>query len=131
MDRRVVVGIVLVLVVVFGAVAIGTNAYHAGIARGLEEAARLPAPGGATAGAPPYPYYGPHWYYGPYWHHGFGFGFLFPLLFLFLIFSLFKGLFWRRHWGHYGRWQAAGVPPMFEEWHRRAHEAPKDGPQKV
>jgi hypothetical protein len=124
MDRRVLVGIVLVLVAVLGAVAIGTNAYHAGIARGLEEAARLPAPGGATSGAPPYVYYGPHWYYGPYWHHGFGFGFLFPLLFLFLVFALFRG-------HHYRSWKTAGVPPMFEEWHRRAHEATKDAPQKV
>ena len=123
MDRRAVVGIVLVLVAVLGAVAIGTNAYHAGIARGLEESGKLPAPG---AGAPPYPYYG------PYWHHGFGFGFLFPLLFLFLIFSVFKGLFWGRHWGgHRGSWRTAGVPPMFEEWHRRAHETTKDSPQKV
>lgn len=117
MDRRVGVGIVLVLVAVLGAAAIGTNAYHAGIARGLEEAARVAAPGGATPGAPPYPYYG-------YWHHGFGFGFLFPLLFLFLIFSLLRG-------HHYRSWKTAGVPPMFDEWHRRAHEATKDAPQKV
>ncbi len=124
MDRRIVLGIVLVLVAVVGAVAIGTNAYHAGIARGLEESGKLPAPG---AGAPPYPYYGPHGYYGPYWHHGFGFGFLFPLLFLFLIFSLFRG---RHCGGRHGSWKTAGVPPMFEEWHRRAHEVP--GPsQKV
>ena len=115
MDRRIVLGIVLVLVAVMGAVAIGTNAYHAGIARGLEESGKLPAPG---TGAPPYPF----------WHHGpFGFGLLFPLLFLFLIFGLFRG----RHWaGHHGSWKTAGVPPMFDEWHRRAHEAP--GPsQKV
>lgn len=125
MDRRTVLGIVLVLVAVMGAVAIGTNAYRAGVARGLEESGKLPAPG---AGAPPYPYYGPHWYYGPFWHHGpFGFGFLFPLLFLFLIFSLFR----RRHWaGHHGSWKTAGVPPMFEEWHRRAHE-PQEPSQKV
>jgi hypothetical protein len=117
MDRRIVLGIVLVLVAVVGAVAIGTNAYHAGIARGLEESGKLPAPG---AGAPGY--------YGPYWHHGFGFGFLFPLLFLFLIFGLFRG---RHCGGRHGSWKTAGVPPMFEEWHRRAHEAPKDSPQKV
>jgi len=133
MDRRTLLGIVLVLVAVMGAVAIGTNAYRAGVARGLEESGKLAAPG---AGAPPYPYYGPHWYYGPSWHHGpFGFGFfgfLFPLLFFFLIFSLFRGLFWGRHWaGHHGSWKTTGVPPMFEEWHRRAHEPTKDSPQKV
>ena len=129
MDRRVVFGIVLVLVAVLGAAAIGTNVYHAGIARGLEESGKLPAPGAGAPGAPPYSYYGPHWYYGPYWHHGLGFGFLFPLLFLLLI---FKGLFWGRHWaGHHGSWKTASVPPMFDELHRRAHEAMKDSPQKV
>ena len=49
-------------------------------------------------------------------------GCLFPLLFFFLIFIALRGLFWHRHWGrHHDHWEK-GVPPMFEEWHRRAHE---------
>ena len=113
MDRRIVLGIVLVLVAVMGAVAIGTNAYHAGIARGLEESGKLPVS------------YGPYWHHGPF---GFGFGFLFPLLFFVLIFGLFRG---RHCGGSHGSWRTAGVPPMFDEWHRRAHETTKDSPQKV
>ncbi len=69
----------------------------------------------------------------PYWGYGFGFfpffglfplfGFLFFLLILFWIFG------GRRRW-YGGGWQGGygpqgphghGVPPAFEEWHRRAH----------
>ncbi len=137
MDRRIVLGVVLVLVAIVAAAAIGTNAYRAGVARGLADSGKLPSP---EAGGVPGPYYG---YYGPYWHpgpFGFGFfGFLFPLLFLFLIFALFRGLFWGRRWaGSHGPWVAGphgpstgGVPPMFEEWHRRAHESMQERGQKA
>ena len=79
------------------------------------------------------PYYG----YGPFYGHwgfGFGFGFLhllFPLLFFFLIFALLRGLFWggRHRWGgHNGDWSGR-VPPMFDEWHRRAHEGQQESTQ--
>jgi hypothetical protein len=121
-------GIVLALIAVVILAAIGTSIYRAGVAQGLAEAGRLPAPG---VGAVPYPYYGP-WYHGP-----FGFGFLFPLLFFFLIFALFRGLFWGRHWGGLNGWVSSRgpwkseVPPPFEEWHRRAHESMREGGQKV
>ena len=67
---------------------------------------------------------------------GFGFGFLgclAPLLFLLFFFGLLRLLFWAgpgRHAFHHagcgpGRrgmnWEK-GVPPFFEEWHRRAHQ---------
>jgi hypothetical protein len=28
---------------------------------------------------------------------------------------------WRHGWRHHGKWEG-GVPPMFDEWHKRAHE---------
>lgn len=124
MDRRILLAIVLVLVAVGIAATIGTNAYQAGLARGLAESGRLPQP---APGTPPYMYYGPYWH-GPF---GFGFfGFLFPLLFFFLIFGLLRGLFWGRPWGWHGPWKY-GPPQAFEEWHRRAHESMKEGGQKI
>jgi hypothetical protein len=81
------------------------------------ESGKLVAP---TAPIGPYPYYGMH----PF---GFGFGALgciFPFLFILLFFGLMRGLFFRGRWGHgmhHGPW-GNGVPPMFEEWHKRAHE---------
>ena len=60
---------------------------------------------------------------------GFGFGFLFPLLFL--CFWLF--VVGARHWR--GSWRSewcrnSGVPPMFEEWHRRAHAQGELSPER-
>jgi len=128
MNRRIILGILLALVLVAGAVAVGAYAYNAGVAQGLVQSGQLVAPEGGTV---PYPYYG-----GPFfWHRPFGFGFgflgcLFPLLFFFLFFGLLRGLFWgrwgggQRGWGSHGPWggeHSRGVPPMFEEWHKQAH----------
>jgi hypothetical protein len=65
------------------------------------------------------------------WGFGFGFlGFLIPLFLIFLALRAFRFLFWgpRWGWGHrmyghgpWGRDWENGVPPMFEEWHKRAH----------
>ena len=56
------------------------------------------------------------------------FGFLLLLFLFFVALRAFRFLFWgpRWGWGHhrYGPWGRAwenGVPPMFEEWHKRAH----------
>jgi hypothetical protein len=103
---------VLALLVVVGILAgIGVYVYNAGVAQGLA------APRGDGGSLAPYPYAGPYFY------PRFGFGWLFcllPLIFFFL-FPLFG---WRR-WGWGGRsrgdWEKR-IPPMFEEWHRRAHE---------
>jgi hypothetical protein len=64
------------------------------------------------------------------------FGILIPLFLFFLAFAAMRHLFWgpgfgwRHHmhmhgrWGDKSRW-GEDVPPMFAEWHRRAHgEAP-------
>ncbi len=118
--------IVLLVVAAVAVVAgIASNAYQAGLARGQAEPGQTAPPqAGPPPGTYPYPYY-----YGPSWHRPFGFGFfgfLFPLLFIFLLFGLLRGAFWgwRGPW-HYGAGRQ-GVPPAFEEWHRRAHES---GPQ--
>lgn len=117
MDRRM-RAVVLTLVAIVLAVAIGSQVYQAGVARGLSESGQA---GPRPEGAPPYGSYG----YRPY-GFGFGFfGFLAPLLFFFLIFALLKGLFWRP-WGGYGPWRY-GVPPEIEEWHRKAHESQQQG----
>ncbi|HEY3246781.1 MAG TPA: hypothetical protein VGK88_00640 [bacterium] len=126
MNRAWIVGIVVLVVLVAIGVSVANNAYQAGLAQGLSQSAQPGAP--PQPGAGPYPYYGP-WRYG-WFGHGFGFGFLFPLLFLFLIFGLLRGLwFWGRggpgYW-HRGPSAGGGVPPWFEEWHRRAHEGKQD-----
>jgi len=118
MGMRGVLGILLVLVLAAGVAGV---AYNAGVARGVVESGKITPP---PPGTVPYPYYGPFFHYG-FHPFGFGFGFLFPLLFFFLFFGLLKGLFWRPWGGYYGRY-GKGVPPMFEEWHRRAHEEKRE-----
>ena len=128
---RIFAGIVFVLVVVGGAVALGWSAYNMGLAQGVAQSGVPVAPqSGAPAPAPFY--YGP---YPPYLFrpHGFGFlGSLTPLFFLFLAFVLFRIVFWggmgrHQHWG----WGAKGpFPPdgmpshwreMAERWHLEQH----------
>ena len=117
---RVLFGVLLAAVV---AAAVGFSAYNAGVTRGLAESGRFavaaPAAPGATAPAVPYAYAYPYPYM---WHRpwGFGFGF-FPFFFVLLCFFLLRRAFWggpRWGWHHY----RDGVPPRFEEWHRRAHQ---------
>jgi len=108
----------IVMIALLGGVAF--YSYNLGVARGVTQAvaerAIAAAPGGAAA---PVVFYPRPW--------GFGFGF-FPFFpFLFILFAAFalRGLFWRRAWyaGRYGYGCGRrGVPPAFDEWHRRAHE---------
>ena len=99
-----------VLLAAVAAAAVGFFAYNAGFAQGIADSGRLAATPG---GPPPYVYMWPRpW--------GFGFGF-FPFFLLLLCFFLVRRLLWggpRVGWGHY----YDGVPPRFEEWHRRVHE---------
>jgi hypothetical protein len=77
----------------------------------------------------PYPYSG--WFWPPYL---FPFGCFIPLIGLFLIclaFSAFRFMLWGpRRWEHrmhrhFGRWDSEnGVPPVFDEWHKKAHGQP-------
>jgi hypothetical protein len=102
----------VILVVV--ALTVGAIGYNIGLSHGLAMAAPAAAAPGAVA---PYMWYRP-------WGFGFGFG---PLFFLLLFFFAFRPLLWGgfygRHWHHA---DPSGLPPRFEEWHRRAHEQMKN-----
>ena len=104
-----------------GAAVLGVGAYNAGVAQGIAESGRLVA--APPVGTPVYV-----------WPRPWGFGFFpfFPLLFLFLFFFVVRGMLWRgrRHGGW--RYRYEGVPPMFEEWHRRAHASTSNpGPRNT
>ncbi len=127
--------IIVALVLLATIVGIGVYTYNAGVASGLAQ--RATAPGGQTVPVP-YPYFWP-----PFFGFGFGFGFLgflIPLFLLFLVFASLRALFWGGRWGmrrnmHHGPWgwreeNDKGVPPFFEEWHRRAHGQPEDETQQ-
>jgi hypothetical protein len=127
--------LVLLAMLAAGAAGVGILAYNAGVTRGLAESGKLTLP---APGVGPYPYMG-----GPFYRVGlFGPGLgLLNCLLLFLgfglVFTLVRALVWggfhgwRRPWhrawggpgtpfGSHGAWEK-GYPPMFEEWHRRAH----------
>jgi hypothetical protein len=122
--------IVSALVLVAALAGIGFFAYQAGIAQGSP--VTIEAPSG-NANVAPAPYYG----YGMPFHrgqYGFGFGCFGPLLAFFLLLLAFKSfrlLFWGPRWGwgghhrgHWGRRWEGGAPPIFDEWHKRAHGGP-------
>lgn len=120
MNGRFVLGVLLAIVLIVGAVGVGVYAYNAGVAQGMVDSGKVTAP---------VPYAYP--FYGPFFFHPFGWGFgflgcLFPLLFFFLFFGLLRGIFWGGRWGwrHHRHWDRDehGVPPMVEEWHRKMHE---------
>jgi hypothetical protein len=127
--------IVAALVLLAAIAGIAYFAFQAGVVRGSP--ITIEAPSGETIPAP-FPYYG--YGYGMPFHRpwGFGFGFfgcLIPLFLFFLLFGAFRFLFWGPRWGwHRGghgpwrhSWGESGVPPMFEEWHKRAHgERPEE-----
>ena len=132
----------MLLVLTGAVIGIGALVFRAGVSQGIAVGAQL------SAGEPalsPYPAYllatGRPWI----GMGGFGcFGVLMVLFLLFLIFGAVRALFWRGPWGghpmHHAMWgtppgsgtgdRARGVPPIFDEWHRRAHAAPNDEPAK-
>ena len=139
MNKSIIFRIVLALVLIGVMLGLGVFAFKVGIAQGLA----MSAP--ATAGEPIQPPYG---FYGmPYGRHMLGFGgfgllgCLVPLFLVFLFFFALRGLFWHgprgwyghMHpgmWGMKGDW-SKGLPPMFDEWHRRVHEGqPKEGTEE-
>lgn len=124
---RIVAGLVLVAAIA----GIAYFAFQAGVTQGSP--ITIEAPSGETAPMP-YPYYGWGMPYHRPWGSGFGFfGFLILLFLFFLALRAFRFLFWGPRWGwghHHGSWGRHwenGVPPMFEEWHKRAHgEKPEE-----
>jgi hypothetical protein len=112
MGNRTVFWVAIGLLLIATMVGVGYYAYSAGVAHGIAQSAN------ATAGGPAPVVMWPHW--------GFGFGYFpfFPVFFFILLWVvLFRGLFWPgRGWGRAcGYGYGIGVPPQFEEWHRRAH----------
>jgi hypothetical protein len=103
------------------ALAIGIGAYNAGVAHGIAESGRAIA---ATPAGAPYVYVWPRpW--------GFGFGFFPFFFFLVFLFFVLRGLMWRGPWRGGWGYRHGGVPPAFEEWHRRAHEQRERSPQST
>jgi hypothetical protein len=106
-------GILIAIVLVSAAAMIGIGSYNAGVAQGIVDSGKIAA---LPAGSVPYAYG---------WHRPWGPGFfpLFPLISLFLFFAVVRGLWWRGpRRGGWGYHHCDGVPPAFDEWHRRAHE---------
>ena len=135
MNGKVGLRILSALVLVAAIAGIAFFAFQAGVAKGSP--VTIEAPAGQTAPVAPYPYgYG----YGMRFYHPFGFGFgcfgiLIPLFLFFLAAKAFRMLFWGPRWGYMGHhhgpwrrdWGERGVPPMFDEWHKRSHNAPTAG----
>ena len=135
MNGKVGLRILSALVLIAAIAGIAFFAFQAGIAKGSP--VTIEAPAGQTAPVAPYPYgYG----YGMRFYHPFGFGFgcfgiLIPLFLFFVAARAFRMLFWGPRWGYMGHhhgpwrrdWGERGVPPMFDEWHKRSHNAPTAG----
>jgi len=133
MNEKIGLRIVSALVLIAALAGIAFFAFQAGVAQGSPVTIEAPA-GDGNALPAPYPYYG-HGYGMPFHraHFGFGLGCFGPLIALFLFFialKSFRFLFWGPRWGHmghhhgghgWGRHWENGVPPMFEEWHKKAH----------
>jgi len=108
---------VLVLTLLL-ALGIGYGAYNYGFSQGVANSSQVAAAirdGGAAA----YPY---PWHQGPF---GFGFFPFFPFFAILFWFLIAKMIFWGRPWRHRGWYGPDHVPPMFDEWHRRAHQEGK------
>jgi hypothetical protein len=116
MDSRLLRALAVAALVIVGAAAIAIGAYNAGVANGIAESGRMIA---APPAGVPYVYVWPRpW--------GFGYFPFFPILFFLFFFFAVRALLWRGRW--HGGWRSRypGVPPAFEEWHRRAHAAQPD-----
>jgi hypothetical protein len=134
MNGRLFRALAVAALVLIGAAAIAIGAYNAGMANGIAESGRMIA--AAPAAGTPYVYVWPRpW--------GFGYFPFFPVLFLLFFFFAVRGLLWRsafalRASARHGFGETSspphgsggcrydGVPPMFEEWHRRAHAGRPD-----
>ncbi len=119
MNRKIVLGVLLVLVLVAVAAGVGAQAYRVGMMQGLAASGKLDAP------VVPAPFAYRAWGMGMH-RPSFGLlGCLFPLLFVFVVFGLMRACIGRGRWGmhhHHGNCEG-GAPPMIEEWHRKMHAA--------
>lgn len=131
MDGKIVLRIVSGLILLAAIAGIAVFAFQAGVAQGSPVTIEVPE--GQTAPYPTWFGYG----HGMPFHGPFGFGFgcfglLIPLFLFFLAIKAFRFMLWGPRWGHHmhgqwGRHWEGGAPPVFEEWHKRAHgEQPED-----
>ncbi len=125
MNRRVIFGLLALVLLALVATGIGTAVYNAGVSAGLSDAARQAVASGQPVPAAPFGYG-----YGPYWHGGWGFGFgffgiFFWILGIFLIIGLLRGAM---GWGRWGGGPRGGRSERIEEWHRELHRREGDGP---
>lgn len=119
MGNKAVLWVAIGLLAIATMAGIGYYAYSAGVAHGITESGRAAAGGAAPVVV---------W---PRWGYGFGFFPFFPIFFFILVWVvLLRGLLWRgRRWGAgCGYGYGSGIPPQFEEWHRRAHGQPGTPP---
>jgi hypothetical protein len=123
----IIVRLIAILLLTGLVIAGGVFAYRAGVAQGIAQAPEVAE--AIQQGAPVAPIHG----YG--YPHGFGYrhfnplgAICFSIFFLFLFFGLLRCVVRpsRRGWGHHGHWGKweGEVPPMFDKWHKRAHEVP-------
>jgi hypothetical protein len=117
------IGLVVLILLIAGGVALGVGAYNAGVNHGEAQALVDSANGTQVVHVVET---GRGWGFLP-------FGFLFFPFLLFGFFALMRIMFWRRAWGHHGHGHGPGGPmggPMtnhFEEWHRSQHEGADAG----
>lgn len=120
MNGRTIAGILLTLVLIAGAAAIGVTAYNAGVSQGLVDSGQVVVAPGYPVG----PYVGG---YGYGWGHGgFGFfGFLGTLFFIFILIALVRAVLGggrgRGGWGGPG-WGGPGGRHGYGPWGDRARE---------
>ena len=121
MGNRIGVKVFFAVLLLMAAIGAGMYGYNVGMAQGIAQSAAAAQTG--TAPAVPVMFYPRPW--------GFGFGFFpfAPLFFIVFWILILRGLFWRGpRWGRgYGYGYGCGhggVPPAFDEWHRRAHGQP-------
>jgi hypothetical protein len=134
MTRHILLRIIAGLVLLAAIAGIAFFAYHVGATHATGISPSMPA---AANGMPYYPFF---------WHPLFGAGIfivLFGLFLLMIAFSAMRMLVFGPRWGwrhmHHGEmghhpmghgpW-SEGVPPMFAEWHRRAHANPEEPGEK-
>jgi hypothetical protein len=111
MNTRLFRALTIGTLIIAGAAVIGIGAYNAGVAQGIVESGRMIA---AQPAGTPYVYVWPRpW--------GFGFFPFGPILFFLFFFVVVRGLLWRGRWHGGRRYRYDGIPPAFEEWHRRAN----------
>ena len=133
MNEKIGLRIVSALVLIAAIAGIGFFPFRAGVAQGSPITIQAPS-GDASVAPMPYPHYG-YGYSMPF-HRPFGFGcfgILIPLFLFFLAMKAFRVMVWGPRWGHmghrgpWGRHWEGGIPPMFDEWHKKAHNAPTGG----